>query len=202
MSSNPSSDLTPEEILAGLDTVESSFQEILENTSEPARNQLQILQILLPNLRRLIQNDTHLRETATRGRKVLSQTKTILSGLGTSTEAAVEEIFTILQSIVYGYPKGVELQLSPREVREQLMEAMNALQFQDIVTQQLAAISALLADLDANLEPLSGDIGNTADIQTEGAFDPNARFDREESNQDDIDSWIQGADAQDDPEKK
>lgn len=69
---------------------------------------------------------------------MLAQMSVILNSLGKSTEQAANKVSEILQHVVYS-EGNLELKLSPQEVREQLLAAINAFQFQDIVAHQCDA---------------------------------------------------------------
>ncbi len=177
-----------QELVNCLDTLEENFARILEDSSSSSRDLLLKLQKVIPGLRQLIQEEKDLRETADLGRQSLLQSSNILDGIGSSTENAVNEIFEILQKIVYGGS-------DEGGTRDQLMKAMNVLQYQDIVAQQIKAIQAILTEMEIGLRGMMGgkvEEPDQASANVEGAFDPNARFDRDraEVSQDDIDSWI------------
>jgi len=182
-----------------LDTLEEDFAKILEDTSSSSRDQLLKLQKAIPGLRQLIQEENDLRDAANLGRQSLLQTSNILDGIGSSTENAVNEIFEILQKIVYG-------DSNEGDTRDQLMKAMNVLQYQDIVAQQIKAIQAILTEMEIGLRGMMGgkvEEPGQASANVEGAFDPNARFDRDraEVSQDDIDSWIKDSTGETDSDE-
>lgn len=180
--------LKPEEILQALNVLEANASDI---------EAVKTLKNMLPELKEWVQIDQDLRKMAAEGRKIMAQTATILRGVSDSTASASNEIFEILQHIVYG-DQDVVLKGSPQEIRDQLMGAMNALQFQDIVSQQLAAIQALLEAYDQTLAPLA-DAPLEADLEVgvEGAFDVTASFDRDRVDADDLDAWINQAKDED-----
>jgi len=152
-----------------------------------------VLRENIPALKAVVTAGQQLDAIAAEGRKVLAQTAAILGGVSHSTATASNEIFEILQRIVYS-EKDVVLTGSPQEIRDQLMDVMNALQFQDIVSQQITAIQTLLETFDQTLAPLAGapDESELA-VHLEGAFDATASFDRDRVEVDDLDAWINQA---------
>lgn len=178
-----------DDLLAAMAAFEGVPSEALKQVPKNTRDVITTLQHMMPAVQALLQTDLQLRHIAAQGRKTMSQTATILSGIGQSTETAFNELFDILQSIVHGGKDGLQLKQKPEEIRKLLMDAMNALQFQDIVSQQLNAIQALLTDFDTTLAPLADPPVET-EIAIEGAFDATAQFDRTRTDQDDIDAWI------------
>jgi len=178
----------PETLLADL----YALEEAAVNESSVLAEQLATL---LPALKLLAQGDQQLPPIAA-GRKMLAQTSVILNSLGKSTEKAANEVFEILQHVVYS-EGNLELKLSPQEVREQLLAAMNALQFQDIVAQQVNAMQTLMDAFDNTLSLLA-DAPDEEDlkVEIEGAFDATAEFDRDRTDLDDLDAWINEAKEQ------
>ncbi|MDP6042091.1 MAG: hypothetical protein QGG64_26310 [Candidatus Latescibacteria bacterium] len=181
------SEQVPESLLANVEALEHALKEDPESINEQ-------LKTLLPALKDLVRQDQQLQDVAGEGRKILAQTSVILTGLGQSTEKAANEVFEILQGVAYSEGDGLELKLSPEEIREQLLAAMNALQFQDIVAQQVKAIQALINAFDQTLAP-HADAPDAADmdVEVEGAFDATAQFDRDRVDPDDLDAWINEA---------
>lgn len=154
----------------------------------------QAMRDVIPTLKGMVETGQQL---AVEGRRILAQTANILSGVSDSTATASNEIFEILQHIVYS-DQDVVLTGSPQEIRDQLMAVMNALQFQDIVSQQITAIQTLLEAFDQTLAPLAdapqeGDLS----VNVAGAFDATASFDRKRVDADDLDAWINQAKEED-----
>lgn len=183
------SDFNPEKLLAVL----TAF----EKASNEDGDAVQAVRDILPDLQALILAGQQLQPIAAHGRLTLAQTVTILKSVSESTASASNEILEVLQHIVYSN-KDVVLQGTPQEIRAQLMDVMNALQFQDIVSQQVTAIQTLLTTFDETLAPLA-DEPDEADVKVdiEGAFDATASFDRERVDVDDLDAWIDQAQKED-----
>ncbi|MFT5369219.1 MAG: putative negative regulator of RcsB-dependent stress response [Candidatus Latescibacterota bacterium] len=132
--------------------------------------------------------DEHLlHDIAADGRKAIGQTTRILTYIGQSTEAACGELFAALQLLLAD-------EKLPQAAKGQLQNIMNTLQFQDMVSQQLAAVQTLLATFDNTLAPLA-DVPDEADlvVDIEGAFDATANFDRERVDVHDLDAWVKDA---------
>ena len=128
-----------------------------------------------------------IKDVAVSGRKVVAQVQRILTQLGQSTETASGELIEKLNELLMD--EGVS-----QATKDTLQGMMNALQFQDVVSQQLAAVTALLTAFDEQLSPFA-DAPDEADLDVDvaGAFDATASFDRERVDVDDLDAWINKA---------
>ncbi|MGA1197778.1 MAG: hypothetical protein ACO36I_14900 [Candidatus Latescibacterota bacterium] len=124
---------------------------------------------------------------ATDGRKVVAQTQRILMHIGQSTETAWGELFEALNVSLTD-------QKISQPTKDALHNMMNALQFHDVVAQQLAAAKTILTTFDEQLSPFAN-APDEADLEVSvaGAFDATASFDRERVDVDDLDAWIQEA---------
>jgi hypothetical protein len=86
------------------------------------------------------------------------------------------------------------------DIKERQMHILNALQFQDIVSQQTRAVQALLEKIERDLEGSASKDGSTVSLDVlDGTFDPDASFDRDQAgaDQSDIDKLIEDAGSED-----
>jgi chemotaxis regulatin CheY-phosphate phosphatase CheZ len=82
------------------------------------------------------------------------------------------------------------------DIKERQMHILSALQFQDIVSQQTRAVQTLLERIERDLVGATTKEETTVSIDmTDGSFDPDASFDRDQAgaDQSDIDKWIEEA---------
>jgi hypothetical protein len=162
-----------------------------------------ILRECLPDVKSLIRYaaDTipavgHMMGLADRGTADLVKASTTLREVRASTERAVNEIFGIMDLVDPLLAKAARAEGSDDETRKALADArgqltliLNALQFQDITSQQIEATNALLADLGRGLAVLMEGMGEKLEGGTQievrhGTFDPNASFDRNRADED------------------
>jgi len=186
-------------------TFERSYPRILKGTREYTRSHLVVMRESLPDLKRLLRYvvDTmpsvaRMTGWADRGVADLVKASSMLHEIRSSTERAVTEIFQVLDHLdplLEQAAQAEEVNGQTRqnltEARDQLLLITNSLQFQDITAQQIEATNALLRDLSGGLVTLveglgvEGDELPTIEVR-EGTYDPNAHFDRERANVDQV----------------
>jgi hypothetical protein len=196
-----------------LGVFEQGFPRILKGTPALTRSHLVLLRDCLPSLKRLLRFAAETVPALVRvvgladqGTTDLVRASDTLQEIRRSTEAAVSEIFSVIDRVDSLLGRAAEEDGGDGQTRQALSEArdelaliMNALQFQDITAQQIEATKSLLAQLQAGLAGLMGghgkgvDLPNTIEV-AEGTFDANASFDRDRADvdQDDIDRLISG----------
>lgn len=192
-------------LIERLDAFEADYPAVLKHTRRHTRDALEALRLLFPTLKTCLRDMSEVGElgpVAAQGAATLSEAVGMLGEVRTSTEKAVGEIFDAVDRMHgllergLGVPAGAEETLA--EIQRHLTQALNALQFQDLVFQQIRAIEALLTGLETGLKRYAETLGEApghpveTDI-TDGTFDPRARFDRDhaDASQADIDSWIE-----------
>ena len=110
---------------------------------------------MLPWLRRMVNEGLQAETTLKRRVKALRQAESILEQIQKSTENAVAEVFGEVEAIhslidkCAEQCKGQSLVVdSLLDIKERQMHILNALQFQDIVSQQTRAVQALLEKIE------------------------------------------------------
>ena len=186
-------------------TFEHSFPKILRDTSQYTRSHLIVMRECLPDVKVLVRYAADTVPTVARmvgwadqGMADLVRASGMLNEIRTSTEAAVNEIFRVLDHLdplleQAAQADGVngETQQTIAEAREQFLLILNSLQFQDITAQQIEATKSLLVELGCGLGKLLEGFGGKADeLPTidvrAGTFDESARFDRSQADMDQI----------------
>ena len=201
---------------------EQSFPKVLKGARAFTRSHLVVLRDCLPDLKRLLRYvaDTvpslvQVVGLADRGTTDLVKASATLQEVRRSTEQAVSEIFGVLDRVdpllaqaSEAEGNSCETQQALTDARDELSLILNALQFQDITSQQIEATKSMLAGLQGGLVSLVTGLGEDAeDVETievqRGTFDPNASFDRERADvhQDDIDKIVAGNGAMPAPGK-
>ena len=184
-----------------LESLEKQVPDLLNHTQDAARQGLHELQGILPKLKRMVQDGTQAEGTLKRRVKALRQAESILEQVQISTENAVTEVFGEVEAIHSRLDKCAELCRGQSlvvdillDIKERQMHILGALQFQDIVSQQTRAVQSLLEKIERDLEGTASKDDNTISVGvSDGTFDPEASFDRDqaEADQSDIDKWIE-----------
>lgn len=139
-------------------------------------------------LERLRESEEVLRDA---GLKTVQSTSNKLEEVTTATETAATEILDNLDRSLVIVDKMEEGGSNPEhcnELRDELLAAINQLQFQDIAAQQISHAMSLLADLESQLEEFAqvfdnAQAGQGRTVRAMRAFDPNATFDAAEGRQ-------------------
>ena len=184
-----------------LDLLEVSLPGLVEQTGEQVQKGIHELQGALPRLKRMVEESANADHMLNRRVKALKQAESILEQVLKSTENAVTEVFEEVEAI-HGLLdkcaeqcKGQSLVVDGLlDIKERQMHILSALQFQDIVSQQTRAVQTLLERIERDLVGAINKEETTVSIDmTDGSFDPDASFDRDQAgaDQSDIDKWIE-----------
>jgi len=186
-----------------LDSLEASLPQLLEQAGEQVRQGIHELQSALPRLKHMAQGSANAEHLLNRRVKALKQAESILEQVLKSTENAVTEVFEEVEAIHSLLDKCAEQCKGQSfvvdgllDIKERQMHILSALQFQDIVSQQTRAVQTLLERIERDLVGATTKEETTVSIDmTDGSFDPDASFDRDQAgaDQSDIDKWIEEA---------
>lgn len=204
-------------VISHVGVFEGSFPKILKDAPDFTRSHLVVLRDCIPDLKHLIRyaSDTvpvvgKISGLADQGTADLAQASGTLREIRKSTEHAVNEIFGVLDKVDPLLARAARAEGGDEETRKILMEArgqltliLNALQFQDITSQQIESANALLANMGNGLVTLAEGMGERVEglpaIEVrKGTFDPNASFDRGRAqvDQEGIDGLLEGTAAE------
>jgi chemotaxis regulatin CheY-phosphate phosphatase CheZ len=172
---------------------DESFPKILADSGEFAAAQLRVFKEGLPVIKHLVRyahstvsSVSQISGVAEGGAAGLKKASDQLLELRRSTEEAANQIFDIfdkvdplLEKVAEDEGVGEETKKSLQEARDGLQQLFSALQFQDIASQQIESVNALLSALSKDLVELNG-----ADVDSdffriavkEGTYDSNAKF--------------------------
>lgn len=149
-------------------------------------------------LTRLRESETALRSASLR---TLQKTSDKLEEVNTATETAANQIMDGLDrslALIDRLDEGESQEEIGNLLRDELMDAMTQLQFQDIAAQQLSHALSLLSDVETHLETFarlfekagfeigrgsSSDAGKEESAEAARTFDPEATFDSAEDRQ-------------------
>lgn len=135
------------------------------------------------------------------GLKTVQSTSNKLEEVTTTTETAATEILDNLDrslALVDRIEGGEEGENLCDQLRDELLGAINQLQFQDIAAQQISHVMSLLGDLEGQLEAFAREFDEAAagDVvspeRPARAFDPNATFDGADGRQALVDQLLAG----------
>jgi len=172
---------------------DESFSKITEDSGEFATAQLRVFKEGLPVIKHLVRyahstiaSVSQISGVAEDGTAGLKKASDQLVELRRSTEEAANQIFDIydkvdplLEKVAEDQGVGEETKKSLEEARDGLQQLFSALQFQDIASQQIESVNALLSSLSKDLVDLGGSDADSDFFRIavkEGTYDSNAKF--------------------------
>jgi chemotaxis regulatin CheY-phosphate phosphatase CheZ len=176
-----------------LGVFENNLPDISADAGAFAQEQIDALSQGLPTIKRLVRyaygtinSVAKVSDVADEGTAGLKKASDLLLELRRSTEEAANQIFDIfdqvdplLEQVANDEGIAEESKKCLVEARDRLQHLFSALQFQDIASQQIEGINALLAALSDDLVELSNGDGDSdlfrIDVK-DGSFDSRAKF--------------------------